>query len=335
MERGVHAAEVLLEHPMEHLPSVDDAPILKELKTLGTEKFQAKYAVETPVLKNGMVDSMALVQLVQSYVRPDYQWLNPFLDEHHIYWPAADYDVPALQFESTDSDYSVIQWKRTGGASLYKDGEIINSHSHHPEFLRLTEYAELESYMYDYAEVVSEFRESPYNKIWIPRQFHNLIHLITIPPNMPEFVEMKKHVRDQRRRLYLYEIANRAVEIQDKLERAVEIELPNGETVLFDKKAKKTYNKPEEMLKHRDIFVRQILKHHRKGLINLNELIAKDDLDKNTLEASLKQVANKFLGEDTVKTRMGSRALRVSMPTRPLSQSVWLKGTEEENTVYA
>lgn len=329
MEQDVHASHVFLEHPMEHLPSVEDAPILKELKKLGTEKFREEYAIPTPVYKNGLVNHKALVTAVQEYVDPDYKWLSPFLDEHHTNWPAVDYEIPAVQYESTDSDYSIIKRGRNGGTSFYKGDEIQEINYTHPEYQRLIENTPFEESMYDHMEILSQFRELAMNKLWVPRQFHNLLHLMTIPPDMPELSVMKYYVREQRRRQYLFEVANRAVQIREKLDRAEPIELSTGGTLLIDRKVRRTYHKPEEMLKHRDMFIRQILKHHRMGLIDLNEMLGSETVDMDSVESGLKTITPKLLGEDTVKTRMGSRAINVPLLTRPLMQSVWVRSEEQ------
>ena len=58
------------------------------------------------------------------------------------------------------------------------------------------------------------FRESPNLKGVLPRQFHNLLHFVTLPPAMPKYKYMEQHLDALYLARRLLESAERAVEAQ-------------------------------------------------------------------------------------------------------------------------
>jgi hypothetical protein len=62
--------------------------------------------------------------------------------------------------------------------------------------------------------VPQRFRELPTVKGVVPRQFHNVIHEITLPPAMPRYKDMSRHVRAYQIAHWLFTSASRASEMQ-------------------------------------------------------------------------------------------------------------------------
>lgn len=58
------------------------------------------------------------------------------------------------------------------------------------------------------------FRELPSRKGLIPRQFHNVLHEITLPPAMPKYRDMEQHVEAYALARRLFESAGRTMEVQ-------------------------------------------------------------------------------------------------------------------------
>lgn len=64
--------------------------------------------------------------------------------------------------------------------------------------------------------IPSQFRELPTVKGIVPRQFHNVIHEVTLPPAMPRYKDMERHVRAYKLARWTFDSATRAVEIQSR-----------------------------------------------------------------------------------------------------------------------
>ena len=346
MPHAEHPTSILLEHRMERLPSVEDAPILERLGELGLERFQEEVAFDTPLYKNGTVNHRALVNLAKRLVAPGYRWEAPFFDEHHLYWPHTDYELPTVLYEGGDSRhlyqredpekglyFEAIQQKLTLGG--LPEWEILpkDEYLYDRIFQELFDLSEFEEYSHkerEYFEVASEFRELAVNKLWVPRQFHNFLHTVTRPSDTPELAVMRRAVRNSRRRDYLFQVATNAWTITEKFERSVELDLPKGAgKILVDKKDKRVYRNRDEMEERREQFVRELIAYHAEGLIDLTRLAPIEVVDSRTVERSLGAITMRMTNTELVKTRHNSRAWRVELPTRDRGRSVWLRQPEE------
>lgn len=106
--------------------------------------------------------------------------INAQIDDATFRWPRYNYDIHHLQWESV---------------------------SYHPrEFNGNT--------------IPQEFREIPFHKLYIPRQLHNLIHRITLPPEMPSLDAMTKRVEAYRTAKNLFETASRSIRIEEMQQQA-------------------------------------------------------------------------------------------------------------------
>jgi hypothetical protein len=348
MERGDFSAGILLEHPMEHLPPVEAAPILKPLifGEMSTEEFRDQFAIPTPVNDDGLVDYRELVRQAREFVDPEYRWLSPFFDEHHLYWPAADYELPSRQIRSIDDRY-VLSIDSTGRKSnLYEEKkgsglELLNIDDHRSVFDHLRTFAESEAFdeeTRNYFDVASQFRDRPGNKLWISRQFHNFLHLITIPAEQPsldmmqQVIEiMKRSNKEERRRTFLSRIATDAIVIRERLDRAVPTPLPDGNTILVDKINRRVYQNPEAMEGRREWAILEILKQHNRGLVDLTTVAPLETVNRGSVEDALVIIARKLidLENNLVKTRQNSQAIKVEIPVRGIKHTVWLPAEQE------
>lgn len=64
--------------------------------------------------------------------------------------------------------------------------------------------------------VPNQFRELPSVKGIVPRQFHNVIHNVTLPPQMPKYRDMERHIRAYRLARWTFDSATRAMEVQSR-----------------------------------------------------------------------------------------------------------------------
>lgn len=333
MAYAEHSTHVLLEPRMEHLPPVDAAPILASLGALGVEEFRRQFALDTPVYKDGTINHRALIKAVKGLVDPSYRWLSPFFDEHHLYWIAADYSAPDVSVEnSTGQSLNITAVTGTKEFELFDNGDLVEDYRNHPAFNELFDYLDVEDIndrRGNYFEVAEAFREESINKLWVPRQFHNFLHIVTRQSEVPEYDVMRREVRASRRRSYLYTIANQAITMREQLDRAEEVVLPKGAgSILMDKKKRRVLNNPDEMEYRRELFIRQILRHHRDGLIDLSDLAPLEVVDQRSVEGALGQIAARLANQELVSTRHNNKALKVELLTRKPTYTVWMREQE-------
>ncbi len=113
--------------------------------------------------------------------------------------------------------------------------------------------------------------------------------------------------------------------MREQMDRAVELPLPKGGSILMDTKNKKVINNPEETEYRRQLFIRQILRHHHDGLIDLSELAPLEIVDRNSVEGALGLIATQLVNSELIRTRHSGKALRVDLSTRGPSHTVWLR----------
>lgn len=69
--------------------------------------------------------------------------------------------------------------------------------------------------------IPQQFREIPFHLLYIPRQLHNLIHCVTLPPEVPSYDQMKKRVEAFDIARGLFEKAIRSMMIEETVQRAI------------------------------------------------------------------------------------------------------------------
>lgn len=89
------------------------------------------------------------------------------------------------------------------------------------------------------ASIPSRFREIPFHKLLIPRQMHDLIHIVTLPPEVPAYEEMKKRVQAFEVALDLFQAAKQAIDIEEQDKRLIPIGRPGYESMYLDRKKRR------------------------------------------------------------------------------------------------
>ena len=279
---GIDFTELTTREVLEHLPSIEAVPVLGHLARLGYQRFYENYTVPAPVDDEGLVQPHELVKTVKDLAIPGYRWAAPFFDIDHIYWTEANYIFP--------SDRNMIDG--LGYSSAEK--EVVR--------------------------VRRQFHDLAEHKIGVARQWHNLKELVVRPPAVPDMDVMRRRVAASRRKQYLFQYAASAITIREKLERAVPIQL-NGKMELYDKKDRRVYTDPERLEERRRNFVRMLLAHHDKGIIDLAELAPLEMVDANSVEGALPIISSTIM-DAGMMTLHGQRVLKVDIPTDMPSKQV-------------
>lgn len=69
--------------------------------------------------------------------------------------------------------------------------------------------------------IPKQFRDLNIHKLWIPREFHDFIHAVTLPPDVPHFDVMAESVEEYRHKEYMYTISNEVITLRERDERAI------------------------------------------------------------------------------------------------------------------
>lgn len=279
---GIDFTELTTREVLEHLPSIEAVPILGHLARLGYERFYENYTIPAPVDDEGLVRPHELVRLVKDLAVPGYKWAAPFFDIDHIYWTEANYIFPSDRSMISELSYSAAE------------KEIVR--------------------------VRRKFHDLDENKIGVARQWHNLKELAVRPPAVPDMDVMRREVAASRRKQYLFQYAASAVTIREKLDRSVPIKL-NGKMELYDKHDRRVYVDPDRLEERRRNFIRMLLAHHDKGIIDLTELAPLEMVDAASIEDALPIISSTIL-DTGMMTLHGQRVLKVDIPTEiPLKRA--------------
>jgi len=155
-----------------------------------------------------------------------------------------------------------------------------------------------------------EFRNQATNKIWIPRQWHDTAHVLTLPSKVPEYEVMRDAVKDFRRKNYLYTIATSAIELRERSLRMKQYE-SKGDVMYIDPVTKRVTHDEGSYNRRREDFIHVIERHHRKGLLDLSELSSIDLRDASSIEAALPEI-QEYVGSAIVRVK-GHTARKVDL----------------------
>lgn len=158
------------------------------------------------------------------------------------------------------------------------------------------------------------FRELPVHKIWVPRQFHNFTHLMTVPPEIPSVKVMNQEMRSYRRKDYLLQLTSRIITMQQFAERAQPYVFTDGgvEKVRYiDLVTRRVIDDLAQLDVHRDAFVRQLERHHKRGLVDLSKLSSLA-LDEVSIEETVPHVHANIMPK--FHRAMGVAALKIELP---------------------
>lgn len=112
--------------------------------------------------------------------------------------------------------------------------------------------------------LAAEFRDLPVNKLWVPRQWHEVKDRITRPSPMPAREVMQEGITDFRRHKYIYSLADAAIRTDEMVGSSDLVSLPiDGWTV--DIRRHRTYD-PEAFERGRKKLIAQIEENFADGL---------------------------------------------------------------------
>lgn len=77
------------------------------------------------------------------------------------------------------------------------------------------------------SQIPKQFRDLNIHKLWVPREFHDFIHAVTIPPDVPDFDAMEESVRQFRQNEYMYTISSEVITLRERGERAIPLPRKN------------------------------------------------------------------------------------------------------------
>ncbi|MDN5275738.1 MAG: hypothetical protein JWN33_387 [Candidatus Saccharibacteria bacterium] len=156
-----------------------------------------------------------------------------------------------------------------------------------------------------------EFRDSAFNKFWAPRQYHDFLHTVTVPSDVPSTDRMRSEVKNYRRKSYIYRITTNAIVLSDRLSR-IKPQNNRGDIMYIDPETRSITRNPEALDQWREEFIRYIERSHRKGLIDLSQLATIDLTDIETVVELLPQIRD-LMDEGLVRHK-GKAALGVNIP---------------------
>lgn len=74
---------------------------------------------------------------------------------------------------------------------------------------------------HDDSTIPKQFRDLNIHKLWVPREFHDFIHAVTLPPDVPDFDVMAESVKQYRHKEYMYTISSEIITLRERDERAI------------------------------------------------------------------------------------------------------------------
>lgn len=160
-------------------------------------------------------------------------------------------------------------------------------------------------------KLANEFRDLPTNKLWVPRQFHNFIHAVTIPSDLPEDEVMRASVKEFRRNRYIHKITTHAMALSQRQHKFVRFD-NRGDVIYIDPETRDKTRNIEVFEEWRSEFIHHIEKAHRRGLIDLSQLTSLDVVDSVTIADKLPEI--RALMDEGLVRRNGRAALAVDIP---------------------
>lgn len=179
-------------------------------------------ADKVPILKE--YGRIGLERFVDRYAVPtqtddrgfvDYGWLLGYIDslvsKEHVW--TGRLDIHHLQWEA--SSYSPVNF----ADMTNPDGERADPTIPH------------------------QFRENPFHKLLIPRDMHDLIHLVTLPPEVPEYEQMKRRIDAYMIAINLFQKAKQTLDIEAQEKRLQPITHPSFTNMSLDPKKRRVINR--------------------------------------------------------------------------------------------
>lgn len=133
---------------------------------------------------------------------------------------------------------------------------------------------------YEDPELPNRFREVPFHKLLIPRDLHDLIHVVTLPSEPPEFEVMEKRLAAYDTAISLFQKAKQAVEVANKAHRLIPAPHPDY--------SHKTYDPVTRKLIEREVLLdnyREFYNQFKNNLSETNQRDVDDLIDLNVIRS--------------------------------------------------
>jgi hypothetical protein len=162
-----------------------------------------------------------------------------------------------------------------------------------------------------------QFRENPFHKLLIPRDMHDLIHLVTLPPEVPDYEQMKRRVDAYTIAINLFQKAKQTLDIEAQEKRLQPINHPRFADMSLDPKKRRVINR-EILLDRYAEFVSQF----RAQLSNTSQ----NDVD-NLIRMDI------LLGQDPIPLLVSSmeRKIRLHKDKQAIRPTVRWAGGRKKN----
>jgi hypothetical protein len=69
--------------------------------------------------------------------------------------------------------------------------------------------------------IPERFRDLSTHKLWVPREFHNFIHAVTLPPDVPAMEVMEQSIEEYRFNNHIYTLSSQAINLKERSERSI------------------------------------------------------------------------------------------------------------------
>lgn len=84
------------------------------------------------------------------------------------------------------------------------------------------------------SELPKLFRNLPSNRGLLPRQFHNVLHNVTVPPRIPKLDFMEQYLRSYESAVQLFRHAERAIKLEEMMDNAEDPKKKNAYVEKYD-----------------------------------------------------------------------------------------------------
>ena len=248
----------------EELLDADTRTVLEQLPPI-------KYA---PVLQH--LGRLGLEQFKSLYAIPTPIYTNGIVNHTVLIEQVSAFVSPEYRWRAPFFDEHHLHWEKSYYSPELHDGDMLPS----------------------------EFRNLPIHTLWVPREFHNFVHALTLPSEVPSLEVMQQSVRRYRLNHHLFKISSQAIELRERNERLVP--LPGDDDRLRDP-IKKRIIDAGVLEQRRQEFIGEITEHFRSGmppdLTNLSSLSFEEASDVEPVLIQIRKGASEAIVHSTNRRR--------------------------------
>ena len=155
------------------------------------------------------------------------------------------------------------------------------------------------------------FRDLPIHKLWVPRQFHDFVHVLTIPSEPPSMEVMRESVAAFRRAYHNYMLVNEAITLYERSQ--LSVPMPNDGTRVHVPGSKRVIG-VGEYERRREEFIAELEDNISLGLPPDLSILSNLELVRfESVRESLPEI-RRHLGRLVVKRHKSRSARPVKLP---------------------